>query len=285
MPPLVLSNRKCGRVRGGGLYATGVLSPEGTLLPFTAIAAPFEAHVPNPRAPAYIDVPATLQRVGLVSDAGNPAYAEPFAKLPRLGIVDLWGMSAGYETAWDVIEETCRLGISRRIAQVPSLQVPYPVLMAHKNAVVDFAHLEFVDDWLRDWAERQPWGEGMSPTEPGWGYEYDTGKGFSVLYNEHSWLGAESLGRVGDDDYLWHHYVDLLWAVGQLTAQGVLDKFLHETGSELREGVFGLSWVTAIAYVLKPHETEVPEHLAEKGVVAAVPEGDPRGLIAEAEEA
>ena len=55
---IVLSNRKCGRPKAGALYMISRKSAGGTLLPFTAIAAPLSAEIASPRKPEVVDVAA-----------------------------------------------------------------------------------------------------------------------------------------------------------------------------------------------------------------------------------
>jgi len=193
-----------------------------------------------------IDVGATLRAMRLEARGDGNG---PFAGLPQYGVADLWGKSFGYDHVWDVIEETRRLGVSRRISGVPSLTPPYPVLMMHVEGFVSVptGDWQFVDRYF-DVAEID--------TRP--------------------WRDAESLGRVGDDSYLLHPHTEFYKFVSDMDRDDTLDDFMEYTRTEFHQGVFGLSWITDIVYVLGRNDTEVPEKYADRGVVAAVTQDDPR---------
>lgn len=249
-PLLVLPNRRCGRVRPG-LYLVGRRSPHGTLNAFTAIAAPFEAVIPYNRSYFVIDVPTTLTGGHWLRTDGN---AE-FGGLPRLGIADLWGKSVGYESVWDIIQETRLLGLTRRVSQIPDIPRPFPVLMMHVDAYFDIPllslfmdilnnHEVHVDDMLED-------------------------KSWTRLYDK-------SIGRRGDPDFMDHQYVYLYEMQKVLERTGDWDGILEDCRVEMRQGVFGLSWVTDAVEVLPHDRNHVREDLAERGVLPAVSVDDPR---------
>jgi hypothetical protein len=208
-----------------------------------------------------------LGEVGL-----QPPSGEAFAGLPLVGVADLWGKSAGYETVWDVIAETQAKGISRRIANVPDLEVPYPVLMMHMDADIyssQEAYTPSVSVWdieITKWFEMKR-------------AEFD-GSPF-VLSGAHDlwaqpFVVAESLGRKGDDDFMYHPHVKLYTAIHELKKVKLYNEFRFEFNIYVDQGIFGLSWITSICYVLGEDETEVPPALAKRGVEAAVGEDDPR---------
>lgn len=270
----VLPNRKCGRVKQG-LYAVGEMSSAGSLLPFTALVAPIPAEISNPRVAQRVGIAETL-----LAGAGlQPARGESFAGLPSVGVADLWGKSAGYETVWDAIAETRALGISRRIANVPDLVVPYLVLMMHMDADVysmQEAYATAASVWdieIPEWFEMKR--AGGSLLRP------------FVLNNAYSlwaqpFLEAKSLGIKDDDDFMYHPYVKLYAAIHELKKAYLYNEFKREFGIYTEQGVFGLSWVTSICYVLGEDETEVPPALAKRGVEAAVGEDDPRATETDA---
>lgn len=247
----IMMNRKCGKVKGGGLYLVGEPSPDGTLLAFTAIAAPFEARIAHPRNHQIVDVPTTLLKADGLRVDGN----DSFAGLPKIGIADLWGKSAGYTTVWDVIAETATKGISRRVAHIPDIPRPFPILMMHMNTVLNIPNPNAAVEWLLD--------HGITINEEVY-----------PLFGM-PWRGAESLGHVGDKTYLDHPYV-ALWAALAALDPELMQMFLEYHQIEFRQGVCGLSWITQAVYVLKDDETDVPEELAEKGVIAGIGESDPR---------
>ena len=249
---VILPDRKCGTPKKG-LYMTGTLSPTGTLHPFTALAAPFEALIAHARSYQKVDMWATLgQCNGLAFDGADL----PFARLPRHGIADLWGKAAGYEHVMDVILETMEKGISRRIAKVPDLETPFPVLMMHVDAVVNAPIPEMAWDWLEDMGI--------------YNLDRDT-------VSTRPWHTAPSLGRTMDRTYLDHPYINVWEAIQKMDREDKLDWWIEDNQIELRQGVFGLGWITEVVYVLGKDEDEVPEKYVEKGVVAAVNEHDPRG--------
>jgi len=255
---VVLPDRKCGTPRKG-LYMTGELSPSGTLLPFTALAAPFEAIIAHPRSYQKVDIWETLYHANGLRTSG---CAPPFAGLPQQGIADLWGKSAGYECVYDVAIETCMKGICRRIAKVPDLETPFPVLMMHMHAVVDAPIPEMAWDWLEtmgiEWSRTQ-------------GIENP----IDVL--DRPWQAASSLGRVGDQDYMTHPHFDLWRVISEMAVnENYLDWWLEDNQVELRQGVFGLGWITKVVYVLGKDDEEVPEAYADRGVLPAVNTHDPR---------
>ena len=250
----VLPDRRCGTPRSG-LYLVSRMSPNGTLLPFTALASPFESMIANPRSYQVVDMPATLINLSLTFDSD----LEPTHNLPKYGIADMWGMAAGYLYVWDAIEETCRLGVSRRVGNIPDLPFPIPVLMMHMHAVLDAP-----SGACWDYLSRQ------------YGFEQicDHDGTIGTIGNM-PWCLAKSLGHVGDNDYLWHPYAKLWELVPQMDRDEKLDWFLEWFQVEQRPGVFGLSWITHAAYVLGPGETEVPAKWADRAV-PAVNERDPR---------
>lgn len=254
---LVLPNRKCGRVRPG-LYLVGRGSPGGHLRRFTAIAAPFFAITPSPQAPFQIDVPTTLKRAEYLRTDGT----EEFGQLPRVGIADLWGASAGYTNVWDVIAETRQYGITRRVAWIPDIPRPFPVLMLHVKAYYNHAigagraalHLEDLfgksknTNWTLDF---MPWHVAGMPPNP------------------------YKLGTVNCPDFMEHPHVDL-WrqeASSDPHVRGELVHFKNLCGTELKQGVFGLSWVTDAVQVLR--QGQDPSEV-RTGCLPAVGEDDPR---------
>lgn len=257
-PLFVLPKRKCGTPRSG-LYLVSRMSPSGSLLPFTALAAPFESMIANPRSYQVVDMPSTLLNLGLTFDSD----LEPTHNLPKYGIADMWGMSAGYPFVWDAIEETRRLGVSRRVANIPDIPFPIPVLMMHMHAMWDMPGTgETALNWLCD----------------NFGWEsLSEHNGVAASTPSMPWCLAKSLGHVGDDDYLWHPYARLWELIPQIDRDERLEWFLEWFQVEQRPGVFGLSWITHAAYVLGPGETEVPAKWADRAV-PAVSETDPRAV-------
>jgi hypothetical protein len=247
------------------------MGPGGTLLPFTALVAPFPAEIENPRAQQAISISATLENAtGLWLPDGTSQKS--FAGLPVYGVADLWGKGAGYKTVWDVIEETRQKGVCRRIPQVPEVELPCPILMMHMDAVVSRTYRAPHD--LKVWLHGHgvEWSMTGGEDEPP-GYQLGTVSG-QPWHSE-----AESLGRVGDDDFMWHPYVKLYKKIAGLKEEKLFSEFCRQFGME--QGVFGLSWITKFAYVLGEGETEVPDHLKAKGVEAAVGEDDPRAKFLE----
>lgn len=262
-PLFVLPNRKCGKVRQG-LYLISRTSPNGTLLPFTALVAPFEAYIANARSYQVVDIPSTLANLSLTLDSD----LEASHNLPKKGLADLWGMSTGYKEVQDVIEETMLKGVSRRVAAIPDIEFPCPVLMMHMHAVLDIPDPERAWKWLNDKTGWEPYIEFAFP---------DMTDAPTVYVDSRPWLDAESLGHVGDDTYLWHAYAALYELIPQLQKDDLWDWFMEWFCIEYRPGVFGLSWITHAAYVLGPGETEVPAKWADRAV-PAVGESDPRAV-------
>lgn len=152
---LVLTDRACGSVAEGGLYASGIPRIEGRLLAYTAIAAPFDAEVANPRRAQAVAMGPTLDQAwGLVSPTGDD---EPYKSLPAIGMGDLWG-KCYYRNVWDAVHETARFGACRRISHVPDeVKVPYPVLMLHQDAFALFGEsTDFVESWLCENFPQEP---------------------------------------------------------------------------------------------------------------------------------
>lgn len=255
---MVLPKRKCGRVKCG-LYAVSEASENGTLEPWTWLAYPFPAEIANPRKAEPISMGDTLDmRAGLWPPTPYPV--KPYG-LPAVGVADLWGRSAGYKDAWDVAHECSFKGTARRIAQVPDVPLPYPVLALHKEAMlVSPLGWGVVQDWLLGhdlvWS---PMGDGVDWT-----------------VDDTPWVGAESLGRVGDETYHGHPYTGLMRVMPELRRRRLRSQFVRECQIEFEEAVFGMTWITAIVWVLGEEESAVPKELAKKGVLPAMGEGDPR---------
>lgn len=269
---LVLPNRRCGKVKKGAMYMVSRKSVLGTLLPFTAIASPLPGEVRNPRKPEVIDTSRTLTGLaGLIHVDPHVSFGR-FARLPRVGLADFWGKSAGYVNVWDCIEETQRLGICRRVAQIPDVPLPCPVLMLHAEAVVDV-----------DWISVRYWlgGRGIR-----WDFQgvqvlrkyVEDGQPLqdcrTVGVEDQPWREAHSLARKGDDDFMWHPYAKLWEVIPQLKKRRLFGRFREECSVRFEEGIFGLAWITDFAWCLREGEKEVPDHLAAKGVIPAVAEGD-----------
>lgn len=258
---IIMHRRKCGTPRGG-LYAVGEMGPGGTLEPCTALVAPLEAEVTNPRAAEKVHIDQTLTSgFGLVPPDGH----EPtrFAGLPVVGLADLWGKSAGYRTAWDVLEETMAKGIARRIPKVPDVTLPCPVLMMHMDAVIkpksQNGRNVAVDMALFD-----------SPALT---------KGSWAALVEQPWLEAESLGRAGDETYLDHLHVHFwsAWRNHIFNEPGSYAKHeLKRMEIDLVQGIIGIGWINAFVQVLEPDQYNVDPKLAAQGVVPGLAPNDPR---------
>ena len=273
---IVLPDRRCGTVEKGGLYMISRKSIFGTLRPFTALAAPLAAEIANVRRPEVVDIARTLCGVaGLIHLDPHVDFGR-FAKLPKIGLADFWGKAAGYVNTWDCVEETQRLGVCRRIANVPSVPLPCPILMLHAEAVVEPFNWIAMWYWLHD---RH-------------GIEWDV-QGVQVLrkyvedgqplqdcrvvgVGDQPWREANSLGRAGDDDFMWHPYVGLWHIIPQLRERRLLKKFREECSVRFEEGIFGVSWISDFCLVLEDDQDEVLGHLAVKGVIPALTENDPR---------
>jgi len=266
---IALPNRRCGKVTPGGLYAVSRMSAFGTLLPFTAVAAPLPAEVANARKPEIVDTARTLCGLAGLVHLDPHVDIGRFARLPKIGVADYWGQSQGYKSVWDCVEETQRLGVCRRVANVPSVPLPTPVLMLHAEAVMDVSG-QRARDWL---TEQFGW---TAEQEPAWASSVYSDRFGMVDVEDQPWREAHSLGREGDDDFMWHPHVKLWEIMPQLRKRRLFSKFRGECGVRFEEGVFGLSWITDVAYVLKRGEKEVPNHLAARGVIAAVAQDDSR---------
>lgn len=263
---LVLPNRRCGTPEKGALYMVSRESVFGTLALFTAIASPLPAEVRNSRKPEVVDTSRTLTGLaGLIHPDPHVSFGR-FARLPRIGIADFWGQSRGYRNVWDCVEETRRLGVCRKVANVFDVPLPCPVLMLHAEAVITPG---------RAWSSVGGWlfGQGIE-----WDVAYYQGEDATdiVTVEKQPWREVGSLGRVGDDDFSWHPYVELWGVVSKLRERRLFSKFRDECSIRFEEGVFGLSWISDFVYTLKDDEAEVPVHLAEKGVVGALTQDDPR---------
>lgn len=257
---LVLPNRRCGKVALGGLYAVSRKSVFGTLAPFTAIASPLPAEVRNPRRPEVIDTARTLCGLAGLVHVDPHVTLGRFARLPKIGLADYFGRSQGYRSTWDCIEETQRLGVCRRVAQVPNVPLPCPVLMLHAEAVVD-ADVDVMREWLFE--------EGIVVFA-------QSGRVYDTNLEDQPWREASSLGRKGDDNFMWHPHVGLWRIIPHLRERRLFKRFRTDCGVRFEEGVFGLSWITDFCYTLKDDEVEVPLPLAMKGVVGAYAEDDSR---------
>lgn len=271
---IVLPNRKCGKVKSGGLYAIGRKGVFGTLLPFTAIAAPLPAEVANPRKPQVVDTARTLTGLAGLVNYDEAAIIGRFARLPKIGLADYWGQSQGYRNVWDVVEETQRFGICRRVANVPSVPLPCPVLVLHAEAVMSVPPSRSgvtIKSWLDGYGIRWDF-QGVQALRE---YVEDV-QPLLVSVDDQPWREAHSLGRKGDDDFMWHPYTDLWRIIPELKRHQLFKRFRQECSARFEQGVFGISWLTDFCYVLKDDETEVPAHLAERGVVGAFAQDDLR---------
>lgn len=256
---IVLPRRKCGVPRPG-LYAVGARAPRGTLNAFTAIAAPVEAYIANPRAAEKVHIHASLSAGYGLIPPGPGLGSEPFAQLPIWGMADLWGKSAGYKTVWDVIEETVAKGVARRIPKVPDVTLPCPLLMLHMNTFAS-PRMTTNTDTLRE----------LLP-------EFFSGSPPNALFLfDQPWRDAKSLGRSGDDTFMSHPHVRFWQVIGQIDTRK-RNKTLKELDVRLTEGIFGFTWITAFCQVLKPHEDRVHDNLAQVGVLPALAPNDPRAL-------
>lgn len=263
-PLVVLPSRKCGTPKKGGLYSISLMSPNGTLEPFTALVAPQPAEIDNPRSPQVVSIPATLESEigGLHFPTGQESRL--WKSIPSVGLADLWGVGAGYKDTWDAVAETKAKGICRRVAKVSDLRTPIPVLMMHMEAVVTLPETVTWDE-VNAWLDERD-------IEPVQTYDPDA----AVFIHDKPYLDEEKLGRVGCDTFLWHPYIKLYMLLSELRARRLRTKFLREFDVSLTQGIFGLSWITAFVYVLGEDEDTVPDELAQKGVLSAITEDDPR---------
>jgi hypothetical protein len=265
---IILPNRKCGTPVKGGTYGISRMALGGGLKPLTALAAPLPAEIANPRKPQLVDTARTLTAdVGLWAPDPDWDYQGRFARLPRTGLADFFGVSQGYRNFWDVLFETSVKGLCRRVAQPLDIPLPCPVLLMHSQVVVDADWVD-VEEWLRE--QGIEWAPGHLDSTPE-GLVRNT-----AMMDDQPWREAQSLGHTGDDDFLWHPH-SLLWqAIATLCERRLLAKFVRECDVQFGQGVGGLSWLTDWAMVLREDQDEVPDHLARKGVIAAVTEDDPR---------
>ncbi len=260
---MILKNRLCGATVPGGLYATGLPSADGSLLPFTALVAPVLAEIRNLRAQQIVSISETLMGGGGLAE---PTGTEPFRwkGLPAVGLADLWGIGAGYRDPWDVIQEVMEMGICRKVNAVSELRLPFPVLMMHMKADVN-----------------APWVDWTLPSDPDMLVER-LGELTGLDDIEGLWaqpfLEAQSLGWDGDDNYLWHPYVTLYQSMAELRAKKKYTEFCRKFGFVFTQGIFGLSWITSYYRPVKKDEPVdyVPDDLARQGVKSALTEDDPR---------
>jgi len=227
---------------------------------FTAIAAPVEAEIHNPRAAEKVHIYATLNAgYGLIGP-GPGLGSQRFAQLPTWGMADLWGKSARYKTVWDVIQETFFKGVARRIPTVPDVTLPCPLLMLHMNT---FANRPMTSN-ISALKELLP--EFFSGSPPN-----------DLFLFDQPWRKAASLGRRGDETFMSHPHVKFWEAIGQMDTRK-RNKTLKRMDVRLTQGIFGLTWITAFCQVLGPDEDHVQDNLAELGVLPALAPDDPRAL-------
>lgn len=258
----VMHKRLCGTPRSG-LYAVGEVSSNGSLLAFTALAAPVPAEIQNPRAAEKVHLRFTLNAgLGLVPP-GPGLMDLPFAGLPLVGMADLWGKASGYETVSDVVGETLNKGIARRIPAVPDVSLPCPILMMHMDA-----HF---------YAVREGWQERVirfvNEWEPLWAIQCNV--------EDQPWRDAPSLGRSGDDMYLWHPYMAFWQALSDIGGPTERERSVADMGGRMAQGIFGLTWVTKFVQVLRQDQDHVDEKYARQGVLPALSPDDPRAKDAD----
>ena len=263
---IVLPNRRCGKVKGGGLYGVSQSSPLGTLKAWTWLVAPLMGDTANPRTQEIIDVQTTLEGWGGLVYPSN-RRTDSFAGLPDYGIADHWGTSF-YKTPWDVAEEVARLGVCRRVSEgvlkrAQEFPLPLPVFAIHGRAGVDFDP-EGAQAWLEE--------SGIE-----WGGLVDHEGGLYDVFSQ-PWKFADSLGRVGDDDYSWHPHALLYQVMRELLDKRLFTAFEQEESLLFEAAVFGLSWITSWVWVVPQGEDEddMPNELQDMGVLPAYGVDDPR---------
>jgi hypothetical protein len=206
----------------------------------------------------------TLTDLVLTPPSGGAGYSGT----PAVGLADLWGKSAGYRSVYDVIEETQALGPCRRIARIPDVELPCPVLMMHMDAVL------FTDAGGNpDGSKLAAW---LSPyLLDQWEPENEVGHWLSRPWQDYE---GSRLGRVGCDTWVEHPYVHLYEAIRALKKKRKYSAFLAEFGLAEYPAVFGLTWFTYWARVLGPDETEddMSQAEIEAGVIPAYTQDDPR---------
>jgi hypothetical protein len=250
--------RGCGRLKQGGVYATGSsFSPTGTLAALTWVlgdhllaslpARNLAVTVP-PRQMVLFDPQMSLDQhtlitadVSLTLRAQNhavPSVWPALQRLPRLALLDHVG--SRYYSPWTFAQELQRLGPSRHIppmiAKGIAKHLPVPIFFTHSAMPFfhDAAHRDaFVTEILEDDAanaQTQPTWE-----RPRWG-----------LYAQDDHGEGHMLTRV-----LEHCH----------TAKDQYDLDHHEA-------VFCASWITGVVYVLQDDEETLPSHLSGSGIRA-----------------
>lgn len=270
MPP-TLGNRKCGTVAQGGMYAGAEMGPGGTYLPCTALVYPHEGNSLNDRAPVIIGLDASFEGsfAGLFLAPSSPA---PWKNIGSgVALLDHWG-SSYYPEAWDMLEETQRMGPNRRInrdtLKMISGALPFLMIMHHSRAVFEPYH-----NWthVAQVLSREEFGEFAYWTDP-----ILNGEIKDIEVAAWPWRSAESIGRVGDPDYFDHPYTLFLAIAHKLRQERKLGKFLQQASLNIRPGAVGATWITRVSYVLCDDENDVPDDLIEFGVTPAYAESDPR---------
>lgn len=267
MASIVLNNapRGCGQLKKGGCYGGGLMSPNGTLRVWTWILGePWlgghnvdGASVPS-RTQIEVNPLETLHWEYIWrTEWGLPQYDPETPavnpEIPQWGIADHVG-SCFYRPEQFAIECAQR-GPSRRFspanAKKWAKRVPFPILFT-TDLYPYFEDEASVNAWMKAQIERENAAEGI---ETNW--------------KDPSWLPT------------WYDPEFTIYAGGKQAARSpMLDLFYYETAGkpplpqrEQYRTVFGISWITFVTYVAEPDE-EVPEDLAEAGVVKGVLEED-----------
>lgn len=245
----VLTERRCGNVKQGALYAHCDRDRFGTLWPLVALFAPIRAEIANPRSQEEVNVPETIHECfGLRNHRSDSRWG-----LPLWGLADQWG-STYYPTPWDVMQEILEMGVNRRmnkslVKRIMTTQTfPFPMLVMHKSGglVLPTEQTDLLG------LHSRPWLLGAYPDD-------------APL-----WKG------MGHTDYTNNLNHPLLEYYKQWAKSG--PKWPGKHGYRTYPAVIGLTPITSIRYTLKDNEEEVPEDLKELGVLPALSNVDRRAV-------
>ena len=265
--------RGCGQLKEGGFYARGDVGTGGTLSSWTwtlgeHVIGGKNLNISVPaRQMQVINLPATLHRRQMSTEAVELFADNPLAKLPAYALLDHIGSE--YYTPWSFMLECSQHGPSRRIPQnianAIAKHCPIPIVFTH-------TWLPVVDEHY--WADLCQWtAPGVAPalwtTEPTyevteWGIRRD------------DWHGG--LDRNG----LIHWIIPTLRQMHE--AGGGKEKHLSQImpaelaeNTLLSEQIYGISWITRCVYIASENDNDQTlEELMQAGIepVRAAAESD-----------
>jgi hypothetical protein len=252
MQPIVLDGRprKCGNLQKGGCYGFAEVGEGGSLKAWVWLMAKpinnmIRCDVPD-RTQVIIDPQMTLNesQLWLAEWQEKPKITFPHLLLvPGVGIADHVGKKfyTPFEFALECVERGPSRHLSPQIAKQLAEIVPCPVFFSH--------------DEIPQPEDEKQLADLLAIIDP---------VSSDVMIDMFTTWLAPGFGLVtGSPSWTNHPLVQILAALDHLKPK-------DKTEIKHSQALFGVSWITKVAYILEDEEKEVPEDLAEAGIIPAV---------------